>query len=214
MQSILNAQQNHWESMFDKNKEMFGLEPSFPACYAKKLLQEKNISKLLELGAGQGRDTLFFAQNQFDITALDYTQQGLNAIAHKAKTLNLPLLLCQHDVRQPLPFEDASFEVCFSHMLYCMPLSTAELEFLNEEICRILKPGGYNIYTARHTNDPHYRQGIYWGEDMYEIGGFIVHFFSPEKVKNLTKGFELVKVETFEEGGLPRKLFCVTLQKM
>ena len=59
MQSILNAQQNHWESMFDKNKEMFGLEPSFPACYAKKLLQEKNISKLLELGAGQGRDTLF-----------------------------------------------------------------------------------------------------------------------------------------------------------
>jgi len=214
MQSALNAQQNHWENMFDKNKEMFGFEPSFPAHYAKKLLEEKNISKLLELGAGQGRDTLFFAQNQFDITALDYTQQGLNAIAYKAKTLNLPLLLCQHDVRQALPFEDASFEACFSHMLYCMPLSTAELEFLNDEICRILKPGGYNIYTVRHTNDAHYKQGIHRGEDMYEVGGFIVHFFSPEKVKNLTKGFELVKVETFEEGGLPRKLFCVTLQKM
>lgn len=214
MQSVLNAQQNHWETMFDKTNEMFGLAPSYPAHYATALFQEKGVSKLLELGAGQGRDTLFFAQSGLHVSALDYTQKGLNAIAKRAETLKLPLSLFQHDVRQPLPFEDASFDACFSHMLYCMPLSTADLEFLNSEICRILKPGGYNIYTVRHTNDPHFKQGIHRGEEMYEMGGFIVHFFSPEKVQSLTKGFELINVETFEEGGLPRKLFCVTLKKM
>ena len=30
------------------------------------------------------------------------------------------------------------------------------LDNLNNEICRILKPGGINIYTVRHTIDPLY----------------------------------------------------------
>lgn len=48
---------------------------------------------------------------------------------------------------------------------------------------------------------------------MYEVGGFIVHFFSREKVELLAKGYETVSIDEFEEGSLPRKLFCVTLRK-
>lgn len=48
---------------------------------------------------------------------------------------------------------------------------------------------------------------------MYEVGGFIVHFFSREKVEQLARGYEVVRLEEFEEGGLPRKLFVVTLRK-
>ena len=48
---------------------------------------------------------------------------------------------------------------------------------------------------------------------MYETEGFIVHFFGNEKVVALSKGFEILSIEEFEEGGLPRKLFMVTLRK-
>ena len=48
---------------------------------------------------------------------------------------------------------------------------------------------------------------------MYECGGFIVHFFSREKVERLAEGFEIASVDEFEEGELPRKLFLVTLRK-
>jgi SAM-dependent methyltransferase len=89
-----------------------------------------------------------------------------------------------------------------------------ELDFLAGEIRRVLKPGGLNVYTVRHTGDPHYQKGIHRGEDMYEVGGFIVHFFSREKVEKLAKGFEIVDLQEFEEGGLPRKLFRVTLRKV
>ncbi len=54
---------------------------------------------------------------------------------------------------------------------------------------------------------------VHRGEDMYEVGGFIVHFFSKEKVEHLAKGYELLGVDTFEEGGLPRNLFRVALRK-
>jgi len=36
---------------------------------------------------------------------------------------------------------------------------------------------------------------------MYEIsGGFIVHFFSRDKVEHLARGFEIVSIDEFEEG--------------
>ena len=48
---------------------------------------------------------------------------------------------------------------------------------------------------------------------MYEVGGFIVHFFSREKIEHLANGYEIISVDEFEEGDLPRKLFRVTLRK-
>ena len=117
------------------------------------------------------------------------------------------------DVRKKLPFSDSAFEGCFSHMLYCMAFSTEELEFLSNELLRILKPGGINIYTVRHTQDGDYKNGVHIGEDLYENDGFIVHFFSKEKIKDLSKGFNIIEIEKFEEGSFPRKLFKVILKK-
>jgi hypothetical protein len=94
-----------------------------------------------------------------------------------------------------------------------MALTTSELEFLSQEVRRVLRPNGLHVYTVRHTKDPHYGKGIHRGEDMYEYGGFIVHFFSRDKVERLAKGYEIVGIDEFEEGELPRKLFRVTLRK-
>ena len=60
---------------------------------------------------------------------------------------------------------------------------------LNNEIKRILKPGGINIYTVRHTNDGDFQNGNHIGEDLYENDGFIVHYFSEENVNSLLIGF-------------------------
>lgn len=94
-----------------------------------------------------------------------------------------------------------------------MALTTAELELLSAEVRRVLGSNGLHFYTVRHTRDADYGTGIHRGEDMYEVGGFIVHFFSREKVEHLAKGYEILSVDEFEEGGLPRKLFRVTLRK-
>ena len=104
-------------------------------------------------------------------------------------------------------------DACFSHMLYCMALSNLDLENLNKEIHRILKTGGINIYTVRHTDDGDYKNGIHIGEDLYENDGFIVHFFSKDKINHLSKNFEILNIEKFEEGSFPRRLFKVTAKK-
>ena len=211
----LNQQSQHWEKKFSSKPEMFGLEPSIAAKKSLILFKEKKIKNIVELGAGLGRDTIFFAKNSIHVTALDYSGSGMKIINEKAEKQNLSKYISTKifDVRKKLPFEDNSIEACFSHMLYCMALTLNELENLNNEIYRILKPNGINIYTVRHTNDGDYKKGIHRGEDLYENDGFIVHFFSKEKVNSLLNGFQNLKLENFEEGKFPRKLFFVCNKK-
>jgi SAM-dependent methyltransferase len=215
MNETLNAQQEHWEIIYSFKPEMFGESPSDPAQKALVLFKQEAKKKLLELGGGQGRDTFFFARNDIHDTVLDYSQIAVDTINSKAKGLGVAdrITAIQHDVRKPLPFEDNSFDACYSHMLFCMSLTTEELVRLSAEVLRVLKPGGLHVYTVRHTGDPHYGTGIHRGEDMYEVGGFIVHFFDRAKVELLAEGYEIVSIGEFEEGGLPRKLFRVTLRK-
>jgi SAM-dependent methyltransferase len=216
MNDVLNAQQEHWENTFAEKPDMFGASPSEPAKAALVLFTKEGAKTVLELGSGQGRDTLFFGKGGLKVFALDYSEAAIQTIAEKAEKAGLSALIqpSRHDIRRPLPFEEGSVDACFSHMLFCMALTSAELECLCGEIRRVLKPNGLNIYTVRHTGDPHYQKGIHRGEDMYAVGGFIVHFFSREKVEKLAKGFEVVDIREFEEGGLPRKLFRVTLRKI
>jgi SAM-dependent methyltransferase len=215
--SCLDNQHSHWDKIFSKGcANLFGTESSEPAQRAAEIFRSKGKQKILELGGGFGRDTLFFAKEGFDVTVGDYSEQALCSLKAGAKELCLTDSInpfC-HDVRNPLPFEDEQFDACYSHMLMCMALTTAELEFLVQEVKRVLKKGGLNIYTVRNTTDPQYKTGIHRGEDLYEIeGGFIVHFFSREKVEHLAKGYELVNVTTLEETDLPRRLYMVTMQK-
>ena len=194
---------------------MFGLEASEPAKKSLKIFQENNINTIIELGAGLGRDSMYFSINNLSVTSLDYSQSGINIINKKINKDKLKNIKTKvFDIRQKLPFEDNSIDGCFSHMLYCMALSNQNLFNLNKEICRILKPDGLNIYTVRNEHDGDYKNGIHRGEDMYENDGFIVHFFNKTKINQLTDGFKNIKIESFEEGTFPRKLYFVVNKKI
>ena len=214
-QKKLDKQSQYWEDNFSSKPEMFGLTQSLSAEKSLKLFKEKKIDKIIEIGAGLGRDTVFFAKNSINTIALDYSPSGIKVINQKIKEDNLidHVSTKLFDVRQKLPFKDNSIEACYSHMLYCMALTIADLQKLNNEIQRILKPNGLNIYTVRHTNDGDFQNGNHIGEDLYENDGFIVHYFSEEKVNSLLNGFKNITLEKFEEGTFPRKLFFVVNEK-
>jgi len=211
---LLSAQRDHWAAIFDANPDMYGTDPSDPAVAAAEAFAQGGIADVLELGAGQGRDTLYFARRGLHVHALDYAPGAVETIRSKADAAGIGELVRanQHDVRDPLPFADASVDACYSHMLFCMALTTPELQRLAEELRRVVRPGGLVVYTARTTEDVHFGTGIPRGDDMYEHGGFIVHFFDQNLVDRLAAGFELLDVSGFTEGALPRRLWRVTLR--
>jgi len=103
--------------------EMFGTKPSESAIKAAKLFKEDGVKFILELGVGQGRDTMFFAEFGFMVYALDYSDKGAQAIEEKAKALGLSdkVVTIKHDMREELPFESQFFDACYSHMFFAWP---------------------------------------------------------------------------------------------
>lgn len=180
------------------------------------LFEEEGTKIVAELGCGHGRDTIHFLRHGIEVIGVDYAETGLCGLEEKAEELGLEDYLSTEvdDIRHGIPLSDESVDACYSHMFFTMELTEEELDFIFREVHRILRPGGLNIYSVRNVNDPHFGQGEHRGEDMWEMNGFVVHYFSEEKVKRYTEGFKLLTLEEFEEGGLPKKLFKVVLRKV
>ena len=212
--TLLNRQQQMWDGCFADRKDMFGAQASLPA---RRTLEQPGLSagqQVLELGSGQGRDTLFFARQGCRVTAVDYSSAALADLRAKLKEAGQQAELLELDLRQPLPFADGSFDLCYSHMLFCMALTTDELTALCREIRRVLRPGGHCVYTARNLRDPHFGKGRHLVENLYQKGAVVIHYFSPELVQLLAdQGFTLVECEEFEEDQLPRVLYRVTMRR-
>lgn len=212
----LDAQRGHWQRTYRDNPTMYGPAPSEPARRALELFDREQVREVLELGAGQGRDTLAYLRAGLSVTALDYAPEGLGELRRVAAEAGVAdrLTTRVHDVREPLPVADASVDAVYSHMLFNMALTTEEIDALGTEVHRVLRPGGWHVYTVRHTGDAHFATGTDRGDNLTEHGGFVVHFFDRALVERLAQGFTEPQVEAFEEGGLPRRLWRVTQQKI
>ncbi|MEU7136572.1 class I SAM-dependent methyltransferase [Streptomyces sp. NPDC046261] len=211
-QELADAQRAHWQDTYAAHPGMYGEQPSAPAVHAAEVFRTAGARDVLELGAGHGRDALFFAREGFTVQATDFSPTGLEQLrgASLRQGVDQRVTTTVHDVREPLPLPDASVDAVFAHMLLCMALSTKEIHALVGEVRRVLRPGGVFVYTVRHTGDAHYGAGIAHGDDIHEHGGFAVHFFPRDLVDALADGWTLNEVHAFEEGDLPRRLWRVT----
>lgn len=208
-------QMSQWDNHYQKDRDVFGVNPSESAVFAANMFIEKGFKKILELGAGQGRDTLYFASKGFNVHVIEYSQVAINDLKRKLKKFNLNSMvkITYHDLREPLPFKIKHFDACYSHMLFCMEFKESEILALNNEIYRVLKDKGYHCFTVRNDKDKEYGVGTSLGHMIYESGGFIVHYFDKEKIRRVSKAYRIHSINEFKEGKLPRRLYRVLLEK-
>jgi len=212
MSDLPAEQRAHWDAVYERKPGMFGHEASASAVHAAKRFREGGVRRVVELGAGHGRDTIYFAGAGFRVTALDYSTAGLGALKATAAQVRIDGLIetAEHDVRAPLPFPDNSVDAVYAHLLLCMALSTAEITRLVDEVGRVLIAGGVFVYTVRNTSDAHYGVGVDHGDNIYETQGYAVHFFDRALVDTFASGWDLEDVSPDEEGPLPRRIWRVT----
>lgn len=69
---------------------------------------------LLDMGCGQGQDSRFFSEKGYAVTGIDFSKEGIG-FAQK-KSFGSGILFREADISEPLPFEDGSFDVAYSHL--------------------------------------------------------------------------------------------------
>ena len=119
-----------WNKVYSNDSSFFGNEPSKFALISYEDFVKHKIQNLLELGCGQGRDSLFFASKGLQVYAIDSSKVAIEALTVKTRELNLNINLKNINAVESLPFPNDYFDAIYSHMFYNMGFSDDGLEFL------------------------------------------------------------------------------------
>lgn len=179
-------------------------EPSEDIYYYLHLWSEKRSKKLLDLGAGIGRHSLLFAKNGFDVTAFDFSKEGLDKIENFADQLNLEIDLVNGNMNR-LPFASQSFDFVIAYN----SIYHTDYEGLIRtiyEIRRVLKANGEAFVTMLSKNDKSFidGSGSLIAENTLmkkeEDGSILPHFFVDEEyIYKLFKSFHIISLKQIEE---------------
>lgn len=122
--------------------------------------------KLLDLGAGQGQDSRFFAKKGFRVLCTDFSDFALEIAKEKAEKEKLKINFLELDISQKLPFEDNVFDIVYSHLaLHYWDKEKTKIIF--NEILRVLKKGGVFAAIFNSIYDPEIVQLRKIGQNLY-----------------------------------------------
>ncbi len=200
-----------WDKVYSNDSSFFGDEPSKFALMCDEYFVKHNVQKVLELGCGQGRDSLFFASKGLEVYAIDSSKVAMETLTTKTKELNLDINLKNINAREGLPFPDNYFDAIYSHMFYNMGFSDDELKFLISETKRVLKNKGLLLYSVRNDHDVMYKKGTKIAENIYDINGFHIRFFTKEDIIKyfINSNFKIqILIEDYEEPASLYLVFC------
>jgi methylase of polypeptide subunit release factors len=69
-----------WNKVYKSDNSFFGDNLSNFAIRCYNHMKENNSKKILELGVGHGRDTIFLASNGIEVDALDYSATAIEIL--------------------------------------------------------------------------------------------------------------------------------------
>lgn len=151
-------------------------------------IRKENRASLLEIGAGTGRDSVYFQQQGLDVTAVDLSEEMVRLCQEKG-------LRAQVMDFGRLDFPDEAFDAVFA--LNCLlHVTKAELDGVLREIRRVLRPGGLffcGVYGGEET------EGI-WEQDFYEPKRFFAMYEDEAIVRIARRQFELEDFHTVDMG--------------
>jgi SAM-dependent methyltransferase len=201
-----------WDKVYSNDSAFFGEDPSDFAqkCYSD--FKKYYVKRILELGCGQGRDTIFFASNGLNVHAIDSSKVAIENLYQKIERKNIPVKLKHLEVRKTLPFDSSYFDAVYSHMFYNMRFTDDELRFLFKESSRVLKNKGLLYFSFRSDKDVLYNKGRVIDTNIYEINGFEIRFFTKGQIETfLENNFEIKNIEEGYE--VPVSLYFVFCNK-
>ena len=79
-----------WNRVYSDDSSFFGDDPSNFGLNCYEEFKKHGIKKILELGCGQGRDTIFFASNGIDVIAIDSSKVAIDALSKTTIRKELP----------------------------------------------------------------------------------------------------------------------------
>ena len=183
----------YWNAYYKEQKAL--LHPSGFANFA--LSYMKPGKKLIDLGCGNGRDSMFFQENGIKVTAIDSSEEAIRLISEKA----LPIFAVCDDFVAAKALFCVDYDYCYARWSIHAITQHQQNELLPSVYSSLCK-GGLLFIEARTINDSKYGLGEKIGLDEYLLDGHYRRFIQPNflKIQLEQTGFEVIfqkESETF-----------------
>ena len=206
---MIGEQEIIWDSVFSGNESFFGESPSLFCVRSVDAFKAQGMRIILELGAGQGRDTKYMIAAGMSVIAADFSEVSCAQLQQKYGDR---ITVVKKDLREGVDLPPASIDGCYAHMLLTMDFTDDELTKLISDVKRALVPGGLFIFSVRNTNDHDFRAGQMIREGVWKNStGFNVRYYTNDEIMKFCEGFEIVRMNEFSEGN--KVLYGITLRK-
>lgn len=140
----------------------------------------------MDLGCGDGRDSIYFSNKGIKVTALDFSKSGISKLREQNNKIN-----CIFEDIKNINFKENSFDVIYAHLSlhYFDDKNTSKI-FNN--LHKILKRGGLIFVKCKSTDDALFGKGKKIRKNMYKKDR-IRHFFTKEYMTEKLKRFKIIK---------------------
>src|SRR3990167_9218429 len=122
--------------------EPSGVITNFFMPYLEKKSRDKGPGQVADMGCGLGRNSFFFAERGFNVSAIDIVPDNIEAIQRYAREHKLKVVAICGDITERLPFEDNSLDIIIDIFCYKHQTDDRKREFYRKELSRTLKDNG------------------------------------------------------------------------
>lgn len=173
---------SHWQAIW-RQRRTNKVNNFARRAYVK--IRKKRLSALLDLGCGEGQDSLYFASHGLRVTALDQVKVKAETLARAG------IRFMEKDVRQ-MTFPVNSFDVVYAHLSLHF-FRDAGTQKIFKKIHKVLKPGGLFFVKCKSTDDLLFGKGRKIADNIY-FNGHLRHFFSKEYMRQNLRGFKIISL--------------------
>lgn len=163
----------YWNNYYKNN-----LAIDAPSPFASDILSKLETGKhLVDLGCGNGRDSLFFAKNGLNVTAIDRSEQAIYILKNKNLSLKF---ICDNFVDNEELYSkhyDYFYSRFTIHSIYAK-----EQQKLLQNVFNALKPDGLFFVEVRSVKDFIFGKGTFVERNAYIYNGHFRRFIVLEEL--------------------------------
>jgi len=163
--------------------------------------------RILDLGCGKGRHTLYCAQKGVEVHAVDISESGLEALGKEVEKAQLfeKVKVTKSDIKE-LPFPDNYFDAIITTNVIQHGY-WKDIQKYFKEATRVLKHGGmFLILTIGKEfveqfsgpNTKEVEKGTYVGLETVPDGDVPHHAMTEDEIMKLLKDYDIIKLEEYE----------------
>ena len=169
-------------------------------------LAAEDRRRVLDIGCGLGRHTVYLAARGFQVTATDNAPAALAACKANLEEAGLTANVIETEMTD-YPFPDGHFDGALgSHVIHHTDRATRER--ILAEITRTLAPGGYFAWVTPTPRHKHCGRGTEiepgtWVDPNHPEGPIPHHYSTEEEVRELLQAYDILSLHEHErrEGG-------------